>query len=37
MEDDPSQLRAIAARSAAVTGGAVRNFVTGAALLGRGL
>jgi CysZ protein len=37
VEDDPSQLRAIAARSAAVTGGAVRNFVTGAALLGRGL
>jgi CysZ protein len=35
--DDPGQLRAVAARSAAVTGGAVRNFAVGAGLLGRGL
>jgi CysZ protein len=37
VEDDSIQLRAIAARGAAATGGAVRNFGTGAALLGRGL
>jgi CysZ protein len=35
--DDPVQLRAVAARSAAATGGAVRNFVLGVGLLGRGL
>jgi CysZ protein len=35
--DDPGQLRAVAARGAAVTGGAVRNFAVGAGLLGRGL
>jgi CysZ protein len=36
-EPDPRQLRAIAARSATATGGAVKNFVTGVGLLGRGL
>jgi CysZ protein len=35
--DDPGQLRAVAARGAAATGGAVRNFFVGAGLLGRGL
>jgi CysZ protein len=35
--DDPQQLRAVAARSATATGGAVKNFVTGVGLLGRGL
>jgi CysZ protein len=35
--DDPGQLRAVAARSAAVTGGAVRNFAVGVGFLGRGL
>jgi CysZ protein len=35
--DDPVQLRAVAARGAAVTGGAVRNFAVGVGLLGRGL
>jgi CysZ protein len=35
--DDPGQLRAVAARGAAATGGAVRNFAVGVGLLGRGL
>jgi CysZ protein len=34
---DPVQLRAVAVRRAAATGGAVRTFLTGAGLLGRGL
>ena len=37
MEDDPGQLRAVAARGAALTGGAVRNFALGVGFLGRGL
>jgi CysZ protein len=35
--DDPKQLRAVAARGAAATGGAVKNFVAGIGLLARGL
>jgi len=35
--DDSGQLRAVAARGAAATGGAVRNFAVGVGLLGRGL
>jgi CysZ protein len=37
VEADPRQLRAIAARGATATGGAAKNFVTGVALLGKGL